>query len=49
MKKIVIMILLAAFVLSAIGCGSTASGLGKDARRIGRGVKTIFVRDGVEE
>lgn len=27
------------------GCGETVSGMGKDISRIGRGVKTVFIRD----
>lgn len=27
------------------GCGETVSGVGKDWRRVGQGVKTIFIRD----
>ncbi len=27
------------------GCGETVSGIGKDAARIGKGVKTIFVKE----
>ena len=27
------------------GCGETISGIGKDAQRIGQGVKTIFFKD----
>jgi len=45
MKKIVLLVILLIFVVSATGCGETFSGIGTDARRIGRGVKTIFVRD----
>jgi len=28
------------------GCGETISGIGKDARRVGKGVKTIFFKEG---
>jgi len=31
--------------LFTAGCGETVSGLGKDARRIGKGVKTVFIRE----
>ncbi|MFH1594596.1 MAG: hypothetical protein ABID09_07875 [Candidatus Omnitrophota bacterium] len=39
---LLIMILLS---LVAAGCGETFSGLGKDARRVGKGTKTIFIRE----
>lgn len=45
MKKITtFFILICVFVILA-GCGETISGVGKDASRMGRGVKTIFIRD----
>ena len=46
MKRIALL-LLVAIVLSLLttGCGETVSGITKDTRRIGKGVKTIFVRD----
>ncbi len=28
------------------GCGETIAGIGKDIKRVGHGVKTIFFRDG---
>lgn len=28
------------------GCGETITGIGKDVKRVGQGVKTIFFRDG---
>ena len=49
LKRLAIFIILAVFVLSATGCGETFSGIGTDVRRMGRGVKTIFVRDSVGE
>ena len=49
MKKIFALLLLTIFCITIIGCGSTVDGIGNDARRMGRGVKTIFVRDGVGE
>ena len=42
-------LILAAFVsllaLQLTGCGETFNGIGKDAKRMGKGVKTIFIRD----
>ena len=31
--------------VSLAGCGETINGLSKDAKRIGKGVRTVFVRD----
>lgn len=45
MRKAVVIFLLAAFSACLFGCGETVSGIGKDARRIGKGVKTVFIRD----
>ena len=43
-------LILAAFVsitlLQLAGCGETVQGIGKDAQRMGKGIKTIFIRDG---
>ncbi|MBL7069296.1 MAG: hypothetical protein ISS34_05515 [Candidatus Omnitrophica bacterium] len=47
MKKIAFLVLIIICVVS-IGCGETVSGVGKDAGRIGKGVRTIFIRDGSE-
>jgi len=30
--------------MSAIGCGETVSGVGKDVNRMGKGVSTFFFR-----
>ena len=46
MKKILAGAILISFVLTIMGCGETISGATKDIRRMGKGVKTIFVRDG---
>lgn len=32
-------------VTGLAGCGETISGIGKDTKRIGQGVKTIFFKD----
>ncbi|MGB2706160.1 MAG: hypothetical protein WBC74_04835 [Candidatus Omnitrophota bacterium] len=46
MKKIVVLVLLLISVsLIITACGETFSGMGKDTRRMGQGVKTIFIRD----
>ncbi len=45
MKKMILLILLAIFSASLFGCGETINGIGKDVKRVTRGVKTIFVRD----
>ena len=44
-KSWIILMLLTFFCISIIGCGETIGGAGKDIRRMGKGVKTIFVRD----
>ncbi len=45
LKKLVFTVFLVTVMFQLSGCGETVSGIGKDARRIGKGVKTIFVRD----
>jgi predicted small secreted protein len=45
MKKMLAILLLAAFSVCLLGCGETVHGIGKDASRIGKGVKTIFIRE----
>jgi len=46
MKKIVILVLVLISVsLIVTGCGETLNGISKDVQRVGKGVKTIFVRD----
>ena len=47
-RKCLILALLTLFCISMIGCGETFYGAGKDIRRVGHGIKTIFVRDGSE-
>lgn len=44
MKNIFLLLLLLVIVTYLSGCGETVSGIGKDAGRIGKGVKTIFIR-----
>lgn len=48
-RKAIFLIVLALFCSNIIGCGETVSGAGKDIKRVGKGIKTIFVRDGLEE
>lgn len=45
MKKILAVAILISFTLTIMGCGETISGATKDIKRMGKGVKTIFVRD----
>ena len=46
MKRLISLALFLVFVtLFIAGCGETFSGVGKDARRIGKGVKTVFIRE----
>lgn len=47
-KKCLILVILAVFCSGIIGCGETFGGAGKDIRRVGKGIKTIFVKDGQE-
>ena len=44
-KKLIFSILLCILVLQISGCGETFHGAGKDIQRVGKGVKTIFIRD----
>ncbi len=44
-KKLIFVILLFILAFQLSGCGETFHGVGKDARRMGKGVKTIFIRD----
>ncbi len=45
MNKNIFFLILAIICIVAIGCGETVSGISKDATRIGRGVKTVFIKD----
>ena len=46
MKKSIALVLALIFVsLIIAGCGETFSGMGKDTRRMGKGIKTIFIKD----
>jgi len=45
-RKLIFAGVLAALVIQLTGCGETFQGIGKDVHRVGKGVKTIFIRDG---
>ncbi len=45
MRKSLSIIALLIIVIFLAGCGETLNGMGKDTRRIGKGIKTVFVRD----
>lgn len=45
MKKIVTLVSLLVLVAFLAGCGETVNGAVKDTKRIGSGVKKVFVRD----
>ncbi|MDP3789072.1 MAG: hypothetical protein Q8R48_01570 [Candidatus Omnitrophota bacterium] len=45
LKKLFLLAFLSMIMFQLSGCGETISGIGKDARRIGKGVKTILVGD----
>lgn len=44
-KKLALGALLAIVLLQLSGCGETVHGIGEDVQRMGKGVKTIFIRD----
>jgi predicted small secreted protein len=46
LKKLFFISLLSLAIFQLSGCGETISGIGKDARRVGKGVKTIFFKEG---
>ncbi len=48
LKKYFVFCVIGVFCLILSGCGETIGGFGKDASRITKGVKTIFVKDGGE-
>ncbi len=45
MKKILAVAILISFTLTIVGCGETISGATKDIKRMGKGIKTVFIRD----
>ncbi|MBL7070610.1 MAG: hypothetical protein ISS26_00350 [Candidatus Omnitrophica bacterium] len=44
-KRSLAVVFLMIMLLQLSGCGETLRGVGKDWGRVGKGVKTIFVRD----
>ncbi|MBN1353186.1 MAG: hypothetical protein JW994_00755 [Candidatus Omnitrophica bacterium] len=42
--RLLLVLLLLMFILSA--CGETINGVTKDAKRVGKGIRTIFIRNG---
>ena len=44
-KKLFLAAFAVMLILQLAGCGETFHGIGKDAKRMGKGVKTIFIRD----
>lgn len=48
MRLGIILLLLAFASINIIGCGETIHGAGKDVKRMGKGVKTFFVREANE-
>lgn len=45
MKRIIAAISLLILVTFLVGCGETFNGMVKDTKRVGKGIKTVFVRD----
>ena len=46
MKRSISIFLLLIFVsILLAGCGETISGMAKDVKRIGKGTKTVFIRE----
>lgn len=45
MKGIFLYLVIGVFLILCSGCGETVQGMSKDAHRIGKGVKTVFVAD----
>ena len=44
-KELILIISVIMVALELSGCGETFHGIGKDIKRVGKGVKTIFIRD----
>lgn len=44
--RLIFVVFLALIIFQLSGCGETFQGIGKDVTRMGKGVKTIFIRDG---
>lgn len=45
MRGLLAIAILVSFTLTIVGCGETIGGVTKDIKRMGKGVKTIFIRD----
>jgi len=45
MRNLVIAVSLLVLASMLAGCGETVNGMVKDTKRIGTGVKTVFIRD----
>jgi predicted small secreted protein len=45
LKRLILGIFLVMVIFQLSGCGETLQGITKDATRMGKGVKTIFIRD----
>ncbi len=45
MKKNISLFILVILVFFASGCGETVNGVVKDTKRIGSGIKKVFVRE----
>lgn len=45
-RKLILAVFLMVVIFQLCGCGETIQGIGKDTRRMGKGVKTIFIREG---
>jgi len=45
LKRSIMIVFLMVVLLQLSGCGETFHGVGKDWGRVGKGVKTIFIRD----
>ena len=45
-KKLLVTAIFLIICCQLYGCGETVQGVKKDAQRMGKGVKTIFIRDG---
>ncbi len=45
MKRNIAFFILVLFCVMLVGCGETVNGIGKDVSRVGKGIKTIFIKD----
>ena len=43
MRGLLIIAILSMLILT--GCGETINGIGKDAQRVGKGIKTVFFKN----